>query len=175
MNISNQVIHNQTTDNGDYAMNKNLVQTTNWNVGSMTQMTSREIAELTGKRHDHVKRDVEVMFKELGIDAPKFGVIYLDSMNRQRIEYTLDQELTFTLVTGYSIKLRNAVIKRWLDLENQVVSLQNELNKWCAKENCDKAIGSIHGKGLAERKKTKHLNAMTIDGILKKMQLKLEV
>lgn len=41
--------------------------------------------------------------------------------------------------------------------------------------NCDKAIGSLHGKGLAERKKTKHLNTTTIDGILKKMQLKLEV
>lgn len=154
---------------------KELTQTTNWNVGSMTQMTSREIAELTGKRHDHVKRDVEAMFKELELDAPKFGVIYLDSMNRQRTEYVLDQELTFTLVTGYSIKLRNAVIKRWLDLEHQVVSLQNELNKWCAKENFDKSIGSLHGKGLAERKKTKHLNTTTIDGILRKMQLKLEV
>ena len=36
-------------------------------------MTSREIAEVTGKRHDHVKRDVDVMFKELELDAPKFG------------------------------------------------------------------------------------------------------
>lgn len=99
----------------------------------------------------------------------------MDTMNRQKIEYALDKELTFTLITGYSIKLRNAVIKRWLDLESQVVSLQNELNKWCAKENCDKAIGSLHGRGLAERKKTKHLNAITIDGLLKKMQLKLEV
>lgn len=141
----------------------------------MTQMTSREIAELTGKHHFHVKRDIELMFSELKIDASKLGSIYLDALNRQQTEYVLDQELTFTLVTGYSIKLRNAVIKRWLDLESQVVSLQNELNKWCAKENCDKAIGSLHGKGLAERKKTKHLNAMTIDGILIKMQLRLEV
>lgn len=175
MNISNQVIHNQTTNNGDYAMNKNLVQTTNWNVGSMTQMTSREIAELTGKQLQHVNRDVLAMLDELNLDASSFGRIYLDTLNRQKTEYVLDQELTFTLVTSYSIKLRNAVIKRWLDLENQVVSLQNELNKWCAKENCDKAVGSLHGKGLAERKKTKHLNAVTIDGILKKMQLKLEV
>lgn len=141
----------------------------------MTQMTSREIAELTGKQLQHVNRDVVAMLNELELDASSFGRIYLDTMNRQKIEYALDKELTFTLITGYSIKLRNAVIKRWLDLESQVVSLQNELNKWCAKENCDKAIGSLHGRGLAERKKTKHLNAMTINGILKKMQLRLEV
>lgn len=141
----------------------------------MTQMTSREISKLTGKHHFHVKRDIEKMFSELALDATKFGYIYLDGINRQQIEYMLDKELTFTLITGYSIKLRNAVVKRWLDLEGQVVSLQNELNEWCAKENCDKAVGSLHGKGLAERKKTKHLNATTINGILKKMQLKLEV
>jgi|25_taG_2_1085351.scaffolds.fasta_scaffold09451_5 phage regulator Rha-like protein len=153
----------------------NLAQTTNWDVGSMTQMTSREIAELTGKQVKHVNRDVLLMLDELNLDKSKFGRIYLDVLNRQQTEYVLGQELTFTLVTGYSVQLRNAVIKRWLDLEHQVVSLQTELNKWCAKENCDKAIGSLHGRGLAERKKTKHLNTTTIDGILKKMQLKLEV
>ena len=156
-------------------MNTELAQTTNWDVGSMTQMTSREIAELTGKQVKHVNRDVLLMLDELNLDKSKFGRIYLDVLNRQQTEYVLGQELTFTLVTGYSVQLRNAVIKRWLDLEHQVVSLQTELNKWCAKENCDKAIGSLHGRGLAERKKTKHLNTTTIDGILKKMQLKLEV
>lgn len=154
---------------------KELTQTTNWNVGSMTQMTSREIANLTGKNHFHVKRDIEKMLSELELDVTKFGCIYLDGINRQQTEYILDEELIFTLITGYSVKLRNAVVKRWLELENQVVSLQNELNKWCAKENFDKSIGSLHGKGLAERKKTKHLNTTTIDGILRKMQLKLEV
>ncbi|MEZ7502317.1 Rha family transcriptional regulator [Psychrobacter sp. Arc29] len=154
---------------------KELTQTTNWNVGSMAQMTSREIADLTGKRHADVSRDIRVMFDDLQIDVSKSAHIYLDALNRQQTEYLLDQELTFTLVTGYSTKLRNAVIRRWLDLEHQVVSLQNELNKWCAKENFDKSIGSLHGKGLAERKKTKHLNTTTIDGILRKMQLKLEV
>lgn len=156
-------------------MKTELVQTTDWNMDSMTQMTSREIAELTGKQVQHVNRDVVAMFNELNLDASSFGRIYLDTMNRQKTEYVLDQELTFTLVTGYSVQLRNAVIKRWLDLERQVVSLQTELNKWCAKENCDKAIGSLHGKGLAERKKTKHLNNMAINSILKQMQLKLEV
>lgn len=145
-----------------------------FSVDNMTRMTSREIAKLTGKQIQHVNRDVVAMLSELELDTSSFGRIYLDTMNRQKNEYVLDQELTFTLITGYSIKLRNAVIKRWLELESQVISLQDELNKWCAKENCDKSIGSLHGKGLAERKKTKKLNQSTIDNILTQMQLKID-
>ena len=82
-------------------------------------MSTRVIADLTEKRHDHVKRDCEVMFTSLNLDASKFGGIYFDSMNRQQTEYLLDEELTMTLVTGYNVVLRNRVIKRWKELENQ--------------------------------------------------------
>lgn len=140
---------------------------------SDVKMTTREISEVTGKRHDHVKRDVEVMFRELDLDAPNLGVIYLDSMNRQRIEYVLDKELTFTLMTGYSIKLRNAVIKRWFELENQSMSIQDGINKICAKEKFDLAIGSLHGKGLAERKKTKKANQNIFQNLMSQAQLTL--
>lgn len=83
-------------------------------------MSSREISELTKKRHPDVKRDCEVMFKELGKDASKFAHIYYDSMNRPQTEYELDKELTMTLVTGYNIVLRNGVINRWDELEQQI-------------------------------------------------------
>jgi len=136
-------------------------------------MTSREIAEVTNKQHKHVTRDIAVMLDELNLDKSIFGRIYLDSRNRQQIEYVLDEELTLTLVTGYSIKLRNAVIKRWKQLENQNVSLQDEINKICAKENFDKAIGSIHGKGLAERKKTKKANSNIFQNLISQAQLTL--
>ena len=82
-------------------------------------MSSRVIADLTEKRHDHVKRDVENMLGQLGLDIPKFGGIYFDAQNRQQTEYLLDEELTITLVTGYNIVLRNRVIKRWKELELQ--------------------------------------------------------
>ena len=82
-------------------------------------MSSRVIADLTEKRHDHVKRDVENMLGQLGLDIPKFGGIYFDTQNRQQTEYLLDEELTMTLVTGYNIVLRNRVIKRWKELEQQ--------------------------------------------------------
>lgn len=99
-------------------------------VNAVNTMTSREIAELTGKRHDHVKRDCEIMFAELGIDVPKSGDIsgldalsfkriYFDSMNREQTEYALTRDLVHTLITGYSIKLRHAVVVRLNELESQ--------------------------------------------------------
>ena len=39
-------------------------------------MTSREIAELTGQRHDHVMADIRKMLDELGLDAPEFSGTY---------------------------------------------------------------------------------------------------
>ena len=82
-------------------------------------MSTRIIAELCEKEHRNVKRDSEVMFQGLQLDALNFEHIYLDSMNRQQTEYLLDEELTMTLVTGYNIVLRNRVIKRWKELELQ--------------------------------------------------------
>lgn len=84
-------------------------------------MTSREIAELTGKRHPDVTRDIEKMLLELGEDARSFAHIYLDRMNRDQMEYRLDRELTETLLTGYSAVLRRKVIARWRELEHQAV------------------------------------------------------
>ena len=56
-------------------------------------MSTRIIAELCEKEHFHVKRDCEVMFASLNLDASKFGGIYFDTMNRQQTEYLLDEEL----------------------------------------------------------------------------------
>lgn len=83
-------------------------------------MSSREIADLTGKQHFHVKRDIEKMLADLGEDASKYGCIYLDGQNRQQTEYLLDREHTDCLLTGYSAGMRMAVIKRWRELEAQV-------------------------------------------------------
>lgn len=80
-------------------------------------MTSREIAELTGKRHPDVKRDIEVMANQLQVDVSKFAHTYWDAMNRRQTEYVLDRDHTECLVTGYSAVLRMSVIKRLHELE----------------------------------------------------------
>ena len=83
-----------------------------------TTMSSREIADLTGKRHDHVMRDIRNMLSELKITDPKFGGTYMDGSGRSMPCFHLDRELTETLVTGYSIPLRHKVIRRLHELED---------------------------------------------------------
>lgn len=84
---------------------------------TIVTMSSREIAELTGKEHRNVRRDIEKMLSELGEDALKFEHIYRDSMNRDQAEYRLDRDLTETLLLGYSAPLRLKVIRRLREIE----------------------------------------------------------
>lgn len=96
--------------------------------GKCLTMTSREIAELTGKRHPDVKRDIEVMMTQLQEDVSKFAHTYQDAMNRSQTEYALDREHTECLVTGYNAMLRMKVIKRLHELEgNQPPALPQTL------------------------------------------------
>ena len=80
-------------------------------------MSSREIAQLTGKAHRNVTRDIRTMLFELALDVLEFEHIYLDVSNRKQTEYLLTRELCDCLLTGYSAKLRMAVIQRWRELE----------------------------------------------------------
>lgn len=86
-------------------------------VQNVARMSSREIAELTGKRHGNVKRDVLTMLQALGADALSFEHTYQDGLRRQQTEYLLDREHTDCLLTGYSAPLRMRVIRRWRELE----------------------------------------------------------
>lgn len=81
-------------------------------------MSSREIADLTGKQHKNVLRDVNVMLDALekaGSDLSQ-AVRYTDERGRTS-EVRLDRLLTETLLTGYSIPLRHRVVTRLAELE----------------------------------------------------------
>ena len=82
-------------------------------------MSSREIAELTEKRHDHVLRDVENMLAEIGETSPQIWGELPDSYGRMQRVAFLPKELTITLVAGYNVKMRHAIVKRWQELEAQ--------------------------------------------------------
>ncbi|MFK9079627.1 phage antirepressor KilAC domain-containing protein [Pseudomonas neuropathica] len=93
-------------------------------------MSSREIADLTGKHHHHVVRDIKRNLAELNIDASIFGCIYRDERNRAQTEYFLSHDLVMTLLTGYSTPLRHRVVTRLGELENvsrQVVTIPQTL------------------------------------------------
>jgi len=100
-------------------------------------MSSRDIANVTGKRHNNVKRDIVSMLTDLEEDVLSFEHIYLDGQNREQAEYRLDRELTDTLLTGYSAKMRRAVIRRWSELE------QKESAREAVTANGTKVIGEI--------------------------------
>ncbi|MGG8087264.1 Rha family transcriptional regulator [Klebsiella aerogenes] len=84
----------------------------------VTKMSSREIAKLTGKQHKDVLHDCRKMFESLKLQSADFSADYLDGRGRTYQEYWLDQDLTMTLMMGYSIPLRHKVATRWRQLES---------------------------------------------------------
>src|SRR5438309_2059972 len=80
-------------------------------------MTSREIAELTGKRHDHVLRDAEKMLADLGQTSPHFWGELPDGYGRPQKIAHLPKRETLILISGYSVELRAVIIDRWQQLE----------------------------------------------------------
>lgn len=91
-------------------------------------MSSLEIAELTGKEHFHVMRDVETVLQQAEIDATRYGGTYLDKSNRQSKCFNLPKRECDLVVSGYSVPYRLAIIDRWMELEaTQRVPTQLEL------------------------------------------------
>lgn len=83
-------------------------------------MDSRDIAKLTKKRHADVLRDIRFMYEKL--NERKNALVYKDKKGEMRPYYLLNYEDTLTLLTGYSVKLRAAVVKRWAYLEKHYQS-----------------------------------------------------
>jgi len=80
-------------------------------------MSSLQIAEVTGKNHAHVMRDIRAVLDEAGIDQSKFGSIRLDSGGRDQPIYLLPRRECDLVISGYSVKYRLAIIDRWQELE----------------------------------------------------------
>lgn len=80
-------------------------------------MTSREIADLTGKEHANVLRDIRVMLTDLGEDVLKFEAILPDAYGRAQPVFKLPKRECLILVSGYSVALRAKIIDRWQELE----------------------------------------------------------
>lgn len=115
--------------------------------GEPLTMSSREIADLCGKKHQHVLRDIRayvgaVLQVERGMDVrsldwsgaegvkvfgqtPIGGVSCTWEVNEQNGQrypvYHLDKSATLTVVSGYNVVLRKRIIDRWLELEGQGV------------------------------------------------------
>lgn len=85
--------------------------------GKSVTMTSLEIAEVTGKRHYHILRDIDELLKQ-GVDETNFGLInYADKRKRKQRCYQLSYKGVLLLASGYNPILREKIINRWEELD----------------------------------------------------------
>jgi phage antirepressor YoqD-like protein len=89
--------------------------------GPAPTMSSADIADLTGKRHDHVVRDIRKMLDGLKSQPvgglPNFGGTYIDAQGKAQPCFNLPKRECLILVSGYSVELRAKIIDRWMELE----------------------------------------------------------
>lgn len=84
-------------------------------------MSSKRIAEKTGKRHDHVIRDIRVMIDELKKDTPNLGNEFLENFDNRNFtsEILISERLSLCLASGYSISLRMMIIDDWAAMKEK--------------------------------------------------------
>lgn len=83
------------------------------------KMSSLQIAEITGKYHAHVMRDIRNLLQQ-GVTETNFGLSeYKDVTGRTLPCYYLTKKGCLILASGYDAKLREKIIDRWEELERQ--------------------------------------------------------
>ncbi len=80
-------------------------------------MSSLQIAELTGKRHANVMRDISNLLEQ-GVNELNFELVeYRDAKGELRPCYQLSKTGCLILASGYNAVLREKIINRWIELE----------------------------------------------------------
>ena len=150
---------------------------------SFPTMSSREISELTGKRHDNVMRDIRSMLTELHGEGGVliFEASYLNEQNKEQPCFHLPKRESLILVSGYSVKMRAAIIDRWQDLEDKskssVIALPDFSNPAIAARAW---ADQVEARQLAERTKAeigsrREATAMATASIAVRKVSKLEI
>lgn len=91
-------------------------------------MSSREIADLCGKEHRNVCRDIDTLnesYEQMGLLKVEQGYYTLQNTgNQQHRQFLLSKEQTIDLITGYRADIRIRINRRWQELEQQVSASQ---------------------------------------------------
>lgn len=83
-------------------------------------MTSLELSELSGKEHKNVKRDIENILSNVGIDILKFEHVVKNHKNQDVAIYRLPKAETLLVTSKWNDKLRWKIIQ---ELERQTENL----------------------------------------------------
>lgn len=81
-------------------------------------MSSLQIAEVTGKRHANIMRDISNLLDQ-GVNELNFELVeYTDKKGETRPCYQLTKKGCLILASGYNAVLREKIIDRWEELES---------------------------------------------------------
>jgi phage regulator Rha-like protein len=100
------------------------------NTNSSGMMSSKRIADKTGKTHSHVVRDIKHMIEELKKDEPKLDDTDYQILKDSRgydSEILLNEKLSLCLASGYSISLRMMIIEDWAEMKKPKELSRREL------------------------------------------------
>ncbi len=97
-------------------------------------MSSLEIAELTGKEHRNVMRDIRKMLDEMDEGGVlKFEHTHQNPQNGQTYPiFRLPKRECLILVSGYDVPLRAKIIDRWMELEGITASPVRPMDRTAA-------------------------------------------
>lgn len=98
-------------------------------INGVPMMSSRNIAETTGKKPAHVVRDIESMLESLGKHYPELDDYDSTEFSIKRKTYNgrlvideiwLNETLSMTLVTGYDACRRLALVEQWQGMKQEL-------------------------------------------------------
>lgn len=136
-----------------------------FNIGQAATMSSREIADLVGSRHDKVKQSIERLtrttfnsdgsIKKLPvIGLPPMGE-YLDPLGRAASEYLVGKRDSYIIVAQLSPEFTALLVDRWQELESRAgypaelstldiltIAMESEKGRLAAIEQRDQAIAT---------------------------------
>lgn len=94
-------------------------------------MTSVEIAEVTGKSHAHILRDIRKMEPAWEkVNQSKFGLVeYKDSKGEMRPMYNLTKTECLYIATKFNDEARARLVLRWEELERRDIESRQYLTK----------------------------------------------
>lgn len=126
-------------------------------LANATTISSHQVAEATGKRHDSIIRKIRDILSQ-GVAEHNFVVSeYRDSTGRTLPCYQLTKKVCLILASGYNAKLREQIIDRWEELEIQAAGAHN------LPEYALDTVEKLH-KALCEARETIDRQNHTIDG-----------
>ena len=100
-------------------------------------MTSLELAEMTGKMHGHVLRDIERELEKIGEPQSRFGSGYLDAQGQRRPCYVLPGEYLLFIASAYDAGLRMQIIRHWSALNNGTAApIRNAADEFAGRVVC---------------------------------------